>query len=388
LDGLRGIAVATVLFYHYVYLSVNASHHSTLSQAIAAWRIGWCGVDLFFVLSGFLIGGILIDVRGASNYYEAFYTRRFLRIVPIYMGLLGAYMLFSVLTRDPTATRFRFLADNHLPLLPYVFFVQNFWMAAQNGFGGTTLGITWSLAIEEQFYLTLPLLIRYAPQKWLSAILVIGIASAELARLACIYWLKSYASTYAFAMMPCRADALLLGVLAAYALRDPNWKGWLIRNRRPLLLVTAVLGVGVLILDELLPRFGYLVMIAGGYSWIAAFFTSCLVYAVLMPDSFLSRILRLRWLRFLGLISYGTYLFHYFILNLVFGNFRGRPPQLESPLDLVLTLGALTVTIIFCWLSWVKFEKPLLNIGHRRGYLNTEPVIEAPLVLTVGRTVE
>src|ERR1700680_175631 len=84
LDGIRGTAIGVVLFYHYIYLITRVRPASVLSYIMAPGRLGWSGVDLFFVLSGFLIGGILLDARETSNYFRTFYVRRVHRILPIY----------------------------------------------------------------------------------------------------------------------------------------------------------------------------------------------------------------------------------------------------------------------------------------------------------------
>src|SRR5271155_4280107 len=137
LDGLRGIAILMVLVYHYT-----------------GWRWGWTGVDLFFVLSGFLIGGILMDAKSATNYYSVFYTRRFYRIVPLYA--VTVCMLPLLL-----ATHYEwFTVGNKIPWYAYATFTQNFWMVKLEKLGTMALAVTWSLAIEEQFYLTLPIIVR------------------------------------------------------------------------------------------------------------------------------------------------------------------------------------------------------------------------------------
>src|ERR1700731_3519067 len=98
LDGIRGIAIAMVVVYHFFLLPIQAPPAALLSYVKAAGRLAWSGVDLFFVLSGFLIGGILLDARDSLNYFQVFYTRRFFRIVPIYaVCLVGALALTSAM---------------------------------------------------------------------------------------------------------------------------------------------------------------------------------------------------------------------------------------------------------------------------------------------------
>jgi hypothetical protein len=101
LDGLRGIAIGMVIVWHYFSTVVQASLGSSLSYLVAATRLTWSGVDLFFVLSGFLIGGILLDAREATNYFRVFYRRRFFRIVPIYAAVL---LIFPILASSACGT--------------------------------------------------------------------------------------------------------------------------------------------------------------------------------------------------------------------------------------------------------------------------------------------
>jgi peptidoglycan/LPS O-acetylase OafA/YrhL len=366
LDGLRGIAIGLILFYHYLYLIAQIRLASTLSYLFVPGRFGWSGVDLFFVLSGFLIGGILLDAREASNLYRVFYVRRFFRIIPAYSVLLICYLFLSFLV--PLNRSLGLVVENRLPIFPYFFFLQNFWMGAHNTLGGNALGITWSLAIEEQFYLTLPMLIRLVPPRRLVTFLLTGIGLAEVIRLLLCVLLPANGTFYAV-LMPCRADALLLGVLGAYAVREPSWLRWLERNRHRIWLPIAILATGIGVMAKLIPRTGFVLMAAGGYTLIALFFLCVLLYGLLIPESWLSRCLRWKWLRSLGIIAYGTYLFHDLVLGTFFALFRSSPPRIASLGDLLLTISALVVTILACSLSWRFFEKPLVRLGHRWGYI-------------------
>jgi peptidoglycan/LPS O-acetylase OafA/YrhL len=383
LDGLRGVAIGIVLFFHYFFLTTVARPGSLLAYLLSPGRIGWSGVDLFFVLSGFLIGGILLDARAASNFYRVFYTRRFFRIVPPYFLLLLGYFFMTMLARNHIDMSL--VADNKLPLAPYFVFLQNFWMTARNTLGGTTLGITWSLAVEEQFYLALPLLIRFVPTRRLVPVLLIGIGSAEVIRLLFLFLLP--ANWLCAVLLPCRADALFLGVLGAYAFREPTWRNYLQYRRRYLWVTLLVLAAGIAIMVRFLPRVGYILMTAGGYTVIAAFFVVLLIYGLLIPESWLSRCLRGKWLGGLGMIAYGTYLFHELALNAFFAVFRSAAPRIVSFADLVATLAAFGSTIALCSLSWRFFEKPLVRIGHRQNYL-FEPAEDRCPIPTVTKSAE
>lgn len=149
LDGVRGIAILLVLLWHFTGMLVDPSQGDV---QYLAWRyliFGRTGVDLFFVLSGFLIIGILVDNRDSPNYLTTFYARRALRILPPYLILVGAcWLLFKVLNARAEA-----YFGRELPLWSLLTFTQNWVMASTNSYGATLSGGTWSLAIEEQFYL-------------------------------------------------------------------------------------------------------------------------------------------------------------------------------------------------------------------------------------------
>jgi peptidoglycan/LPS O-acetylase OafA/YrhL len=214
LDGIRGMAIAMVIVWHYFSAPSIANGFpagSALAYLQAACRLSWSGVDLFFVLSGFLIGGILLDSRESPNYFRTFYTRRFFRIVPIYAAMLVlTHPLMQPLDRHQVGRWW---------ICPL--FLQNFWMAAKNDWG--LWAVTWSLAVEEQFYLTLPLIIRKVNLQTHVWLISAAIATSPVLR-SLIFIFAPHHLLAAFVLMPCRADALLLGVLGAVLVRDLEWK--------------------------------------------------------------------------------------------------------------------------------------------------------------------
>ena len=152
LDGIRGIAILQVLIWHYSG-ALHPKLGSAASYGLRLLYLTWSGVDLFFVLSGFLIGGILLDHRGSANYFEVFYVRRFWRIIPIYIVmLLIGHVLSGLGHLDPDRT------GNLIALSWYATFTQNVWMSIHSSWS-LWLAQTWSLAIEEQFYVLLPVTI-------------------------------------------------------------------------------------------------------------------------------------------------------------------------------------------------------------------------------------
>src|SRR6266436_5687461 len=180
LDGIRGIAIGMVLIAH--FFLVVSRPGSPLAYALVPLRLDWSGVDLFFVLSGFLIGGILLDARESSNYFRVFYTRRFFRIVPIYAVLLFTVALAMYLSSAGASDKYEEIFAERLPWWYFATFLQNIGMSLHNVWGTFPLGVTWSLAVEEQFYLTLPLLIRFLGRRALIRFMLFAIAGAPLLR--------------------------------------------------------------------------------------------------------------------------------------------------------------------------------------------------------------
>jgi peptidoglycan/LPS O-acetylase OafA/YrhL len=323
---------------------------------------------LFFVLSGFLIGGILLHARDSTNYYSVFYTRRFFRIVPIYMVCLAGFFALRALIQAGHASNFEYMMRDQLPAWPYFAFLQNFWMAKTGSLGAFGLGATWSLAVEEQFYLTLPLLIRLLPRRRLPAFLAVTVLAALVLRIFLVLVWRDH-SLSRFVLMPCRADALLLGVLGAIAVRDPKSYEWLSANRKLLGILTGVLALGVGAMTYLRASQQGMVIQTGGLTWLAAFYLCILLLAVTGPSDWIKRFLRMKWLMWLGGIAYGTYLFHEFVLGAFFTFFRSHSIALHSITDVLVALAALASTLFLCKISWTYFEKPLIKIGHRTGYI-------------------
>jgi peptidoglycan/LPS O-acetylase OafA/YrhL len=366
LDGIRGVAIGMVVFYHYISLNVIPTRGSLLWYILLPAHLGWAGVDLFFVLSGFLIGGILLDARDSINYFQVFYTRRFFRIIPIYSVFLFSFFLLAYIG-DRGNLKLHSITAGAFPWFTYVLFLQNFWMALANVGGPFATSITWSLAVEEQFYLTLPLLVRFLERKRLVQLLLEGMALALILRTA-LYCLWPRLIYSWFVLMPCRCDALAFGVLGAVALRDPDWRDRLKRSRTSMLALLALLSVAIPILTkmEYSPySFGTASL---GLTCIAAFCAVFLVYAVIFPDSYLSRCLRWTWLRKLGALAYGVYLFHQLIFLLVYNLVRAHSPTLTTPSQLAVACVAFGATLLLCQFSWSFFEKPLMAIGHRAAY--------------------
>jgi peptidoglycan/LPS O-acetylase OafA/YrhL len=352
LDGVRGLAILLVLVWHYV---VDQTWGSWIARAGA---LTWSGVDLFFVLSGFLLGSILIRHRGGEHFYAAFYARRACRIVPMYALLLLLYVVIDAWLKDPTNHGHAWLFGKPMPLWSYATFTQNVVMSVANTSGAHFLGITWSLAVEEQFYLILPVLIAFAPLRTLPWLLAALIALAPA--------LRALAEAYrldAFVLMPTRMDSLLGGVLLACLLSDPSIKRWFEARTRFLkwLLVIFLLGFAILTLER--RSLGVL-----DHTWLAGLYTVLIAVAVVDRSGAISRSLRARWLVGLGIVSYSVYLFHQAVSGLLHSTVFQRPPKIDSIAGAMLTLLALGITIAIAVASRYFLEAPIIALGRRITY--------------------
>jgi peptidoglycan/LPS O-acetylase OafA/YrhL len=312
-------------------------------QGLRFAGLGWSGVDLFFVLSGFLIGGILIDVSDSRDYFKPFYMRRIYRIVPLYVALLVIIRLSSLLHLP--------ISQNGIPAVYYASLTQNFWMATHGEFGSIALGVTWSLAIEEQFYLTLPLVVRFVSRPALAVIACAAVIAAPVIR----WMLLSRGSSFAtYVLLPCRIDALALGVLAALIQREQEL--WHRVQKRAVWLIAPLCLLGIVIFAAVDPY----TAIGGNplrYS-LFAFFYFVLLLLVISHHTFGSAF---SWtpLRYAGTIAYGLYLFHFPLIHEAMNTTFGLP--IRALIGISLTFGLAS-------LSWFYFETPLVRRGHRYSY--------------------
>lgn len=374
LDGLRGIAILSVLIWHY-YAAVAGPPMSPLTLALRLpLNLAWSGVDLFFVLSGYLIGGILLDHRDAPNYFKVFYVRRICRIVPVYFAWILLFIPAGVLSaKFMSLDVVTALFGDPLPLLAYFTFTQNFVMAVRQNFGPEWLAITWSLAIEEQFYLVLPLVIRMSPRRWLPAVLATFILLPPILRIVTIVH-DPTATVFVHVLPIFRADALFLGVLCAVLIRNPGTRHLLADSIPWLygLLALFVLGFGWLTFHS---AFDPRAMAFYGYSWLALMYACLLLIATLEQQGPVKALARLSILGRFGMLAYGIYLTHQAVNALLHGWLLQQVPAIHNPTDILVTLLAFAVTYLLALLSWTYFEKPLVDIGHRLAYTSPEPVV-------------
>ena len=298
LDGVRGLAILVVLIHNVGYLDQPAD-----SLAIKIFNVaigsGWIGVQLFFVLSGYLITGILLDTKHDTHYFRSFYVRRALRIFPLYY--------FTLVVAFLVLPRFMDLGDWTGLALP----VQIWhWSYLSNWFGSAPgLSHFWSLAVEEQFYLIWPFVIFSLSTDHIIRICGCLVVSALLFRIVMVSCHAPVGWSYTFTIS--RWDTLACGAAIAVAMRDPSWYArvsrWLRLGAIPIcgvLLLIVVTDHGLLWWTPLSQT--------AGYSALSLLF-GFLILAVVDPSIstvWLRRVVESRWLRFFGKYSYGIYVMH------------------------------------------------------------------------------
>jgi peptidoglycan/LPS O-acetylase OafA/YrhL len=368
LDGLRALAVLMVFYQHYLNL-----------HAAFAW--GWTGVDFFFVLSGFLITGILYDTRNTEYRFRNFYVRRTLRIFPLYYGVLLVALLLTPIFHwiwHPGWYLWPLYLGNYVRFIWLSDFVQNTLtlehLRSARQFHTPfilLLGHFWSLCVEEQFYLVWPLIVFFVKDRVRLRNFCIAVCILSLAaRVACLYLVPQpyLKAELLYRLTPLRADALLLGGLLALLLRGPEAQ-WLGRILRPALyLFIASFVVFEMVFRLSMHHVYYPDATTPGLSTIGFtlidLFAGIIILFSLEPSSYAYRLFTLKPLRRLGQMSYGFYVFHdiphfayVFLVSRLFGHFRHD--------RFVIALVALVGTLVLSYLSFRFFEAPFLRLKDR-----------------------
>ena len=369
LDGLRGIAILSVVLMHYFY-NPDPNLKGPIHQIQRIFALGWSGVDLFFVLSGFLIGGILLDQRGSTSYFKTFYLRRAFRILPVYY-LWICLFIFFVLVGGPLLR-----AHTHSGQLPrlnfdiyqHFLFLQNLWEVNYTTLAYWWFSPTWSLAVEEQFYLVAPLLVRFVPQRLLPPVLGAVVVAAPVLRVLFRLHSGAVANWPAYRLMPCRADSLAIGILLAYAWRADGIRGSILAKPARLYLAFAVLLAGVVVIWWRYPNPNDAVTQTVGYSVIALFYAVLLVISIGFRSGPVAKFTRCRVLKEFGRISYCLYLIHAAVGYFCFGFLTRSIIHFSDWRSGLIGVLALALAYGLCRVSWAYFEHPLVERGHSYKY--------------------
>ena len=370
LDGLRGVAILLVICVHYIRSQgPTGGPITTFLQKFLA--LGWSGVDLFFVLSGFLIGGILLDARASPNYFKTFYARRFFRIIPLYYGWIALYVL--LLTFGSHVVQKHSLAGRPetVGLIVYVHlvFLQNLLPISTLGLAGVWFSQMWSLAVEEHFYLVCPFVVRMLSNRRLYFALV-AVSAASLFLRVVLRSATHVRADWVYIATPCRADTLAIGVLAALLWRSEGFRERVSSHPKIFTVVGSVLGLGTFCLWLSEWRWGAvsILMQTVGYTWLAAFYAMSVITVLLRPASLLAKWMRMAWLRGLGIVSYFIYITHDAINVICSALLLRSPPRVSTLSGAAVTMFAFLLTYALARLSWRFFERPLLERGHHFKY--------------------
>ena len=340
LDAVRGVAILVVMF-HNISLKYPVFHSQQL------FSDGWMGVDLFFALSGFLITGILLDTKRSDGYFKNFYVRRCLRIWPVYYALI--FFMF-VVVRFLNRAEYQDVLRTASPWWAFPLFLQNFLLPVSTNAAGP-LAVTWSLAIEEQFYVVWPLVVRFCSRTQL-----LRVAVAELCISPALRYYLSLHHVNLYTNVFCRLDGLMAGAILAIVVRSDSFvPAKLLKRAWVLLFVAGALAF----------------MTASVYSvaWIVYSFTAlasaAFIYvSVFSPRKWLQAVMTNRFLIYSGTISYGLYLLHKIPFGIVQTLHLDRNPYVPLPIIFV-------ASFVLAALSWNILEKPFLNLKR---FFKSKPV--------------
>jgi peptidoglycan/LPS O-acetylase OafA/YrhL len=341
LDGVRGIAILMVMVHNLDALSSRPLSYITTN--------GWMGVDLFFVLSGFLITGILLDTKLTEGYFKNFYIRRCLRIWPLYYAVLLVIFLVVPLVRHEEAM---LVFQTASPRWSFFVFLQNFLVAKPTA-AFSALGVTWSLAVEELFYLVWPLFVRFLPTNRLRWVAWGVIVCSPVLRL----FLSSH-NVAIYSNPFCRLDGMMAGALLALSLQEG---ADLLKRMTGYAWAILVVAACLAFLTE---RYSL--------RWLTFSMTimasAALVHLALFSKNTLLRsMLTFRFLTFTGTISYGLYLLHKFPHDIL----KAMRIDVSSPSALLIVFAA---SYLLAFLSWNLLEKPFLKL---KDHFESKPIVLA-----------
>lgn len=347
LDALRAIAVSLVIVEHYGGAQVNAYF------PVSA---GSLGVGCFFALSGFLITGILLESfdRHANNKalaWRTFYLRRAARLIPAYSLVLFVLVALSI---EPVASSWPWHAA----------YLTNVWIAL-----GNPSNVFWSLAVEEQFYLLWPFAVAFAPRRYLPAT-AIGLIATTLVLKVLVVALGLPRMDLG-RLLPLNFELLVMGCLLAMASYRSGWAnqfGWYSGRTARLFTAAAWLCLGLAVASWAILGERSMVRYYTNSVLCGVFFVWLIVNAAIGFKGPVGRLLDNRWLQAMGTISYGLYLLHNWMPDIVERLIGPQPKLVLGPLSLAATFA-------LCALSWRYVEQPILAWARNRtGVRPTEPV--------------
>jgi peptidoglycan/LPS O-acetylase OafA/YrhL len=348
LDGVRGLAIILVVGFHYFF---------------NIFPFGWIGVDLFFVLSGYLITSRLISTEKREDRFSIFYKNRILRILPIYYAAFFSFFVgYHLLVSSKNLPFFSFYDKNWLS---FVMFFQNWSFIEYGQVKENHLQHFWSLAIEEQFYLIWPLLIFKFRRNiyFFKAILFVLLSIIALRTFLFIKYPDPIYSVHYYYNTFCRMDSFLLGgVLFLYQQKN---KAKQFVNY--FFTATLILILGIIITGNAKISNPFISTI--GFTLIALMFTGLIHNVTTHSTKIISHVFNYSWLKFVGKISYGLYIFHWIVLRVL-------EPKLSQQVSEYIGLshenshwfslfGCLAISFLLSVISFFYFESYFLKLKRR-----------------------
>jgi peptidoglycan/LPS O-acetylase OafA/YrhL len=358
LDGFRGLAILLVFARHYLISSHLKSTAATFVMGLGAG--GWMGVDLFFVLSGFLITGILDASVSRPSYFRDFYIRRSLRILPLFYGV---FCLLLVLT-NPLRLQWRW---GHLSYLVYL---QNIAVNIDPSLNTIVPSVNlehfWSLAVEEQFYIVWPLTIWLVrDRRTMMRLCLAGILAGILLRLTLVICFPgSVIDEWIYKELPTHMDGLLAGAYVALAIRETSILAVLRRTRAVYYSAIAVLII-VFVTGRTLD-FHSVQMAIAGYTATALVFSGLLLRTLLL-GTVPNRIFSGSFLRFCGRYSYGIYVYHVLFGPVLLTLMAWLQDRLESRIigGFLFVVISFLLSVAAAVISYEFFEARFLKLKNR-----------------------
>jgi peptidoglycan/LPS O-acetylase OafA/YrhL len=376
LDGLRGLAILLVIVFHFslMHAGFRGDDPGFLLQVA---QLGWAGVDLFFVLSGFLITGILVSARSRAHYFRNFLGRRFLRIWPLYYLSLALLLVVAPLVMSKVPPQ---LLDMQAKQAWFWLYGTNWLFAKEGGFGGTPGGYFWSLAVEEQFYVVWPFVVYALSDRSLLRVSFALVCLSLLSRMVLAHLGVGTGALYN--MTPTHLEGLATGACLSICLRSPALTARLTRAV-PWAVAAALAGLLAVRLADQHFFFWGRAMAIYGYTLVVVVFAALLVHVLrLSGDKGLNRLLTTRFMRLCGNYSYALYLVHVPVASVLFPVVYGALRSHEHSIgyDATFLLGAFAAFAVSWALavaSWFLIEKRMLAL--KRFFPSSSAPVATPL---------